>query len=404
MLNAARLSSTAQSAAIPDGASRARLIVIAVISFLTLVDLFAAQAILPSLAAKYRVSPAAIGFAVNASTIGLAIAGLAVALLSRHIERRQGIWVSLALLSVPTALLAAAPDLATFAALRIAQGVFMSSAFTLTVAYLAEHLTADDAASALAAYVTGNVASNLFGRLFSAAVADHFGLPANFLLFALLNLAGAALVYVSLERPNAMMPMNGMSGPPMRGSAAWLTHLSEPRLRAAFGIGFLILFAFIGTFTYVNFVLVRAPLSLSTMSLGLVYFVFVPAILTTPLAGRLVSRLGQQRAMLIAFAAAVAGLPLLLSAWLAPVLLGLALVGAGTFGAQAMATSSVSRIASSDRGAASGLYLASYYLGGLTGSSVLGLIFDASGWLATVVTIGISLLAAMALVPGLKRN
>lgn len=394
---------TANPHATLDAASRARLVVIGIISFLTLVDLFAAQAILPSLAAKYDVSPARIGFAVNASTIGLAVAGLAVALLSRHVDRRQGIWISLALLSVPTALLAVAPDLTTFAALRVAQGVFMSSAFTLTVAYLAEHLMAEDAASALAAYVTGNVASNLFGRLFSAAVADHFGLPANFLLFALLNLTGAALVYVSLERPAMMTSMGGMAGAPMRGTAAWLLHLANPRLRAAFAIGFLILFAFIGTFTYVNFVLVRDPLGLSAMSLGLVYFVFVPAILTTPLAGQLVSRIGRQRAMLMAFAAAIAGLPLLLASSLAPVLLGLALVGAGTFAAQAMATSAVSRIASTDRGAASGLYLASYYLGGLAGSSALGLIFDVSGWAATVAAIGLSLAAATALVPRLAH-
>ncbi|HWJ19175.1 MAG TPA: hypothetical protein VNR65_10655, partial [Geobacterales bacterium] len=55
-------------------------LVIGVISFLTLVDLFAAQAILPSLAAAYGVSPAAMAFAVNASTFGMAAAGIAVAL------------------------------------------------------------------------------------------------------------------------------------------------------------------------------------------------------------------------------------------------------------------------------------------------------------------------------------
>ena len=48
----------------------------------------------------------------------------------------------------------------------------MSTAFTLTVAYLAEHFSPARATGALAAYVTGNVASNLFGRIMSAAIAD----------------------------------------------------------------------------------------------------------------------------------------------------------------------------------------------------------------------------------------
>src|SRR5262249_22607964 len=144
-----------------------RTVVIGVTAFLTVVDLFATQAILPSLAKAYGVTPAAMGFAVNASTIGMAVAGLGVALFSRRLNRRRGILLSLALLAIPTSLLAVAPDLMTFTMLRVAQGLFMSAAFTLTLAYLAEECSAQDAAGAFAAYITGNVASNLFGRLLS---------------------------------------------------------------------------------------------------------------------------------------------------------------------------------------------------------------------------------------------
>ena len=73
-----------------------RTVVIGLTAFLTVVDLFATQAILPSLARAYNVSPAAMGFAVNASTMGMAVAGLAVALFAQRIDRRLGILVSLA--------------------------------------------------------------------------------------------------------------------------------------------------------------------------------------------------------------------------------------------------------------------------------------------------------------------
>ena len=69
-----------------------RSFVIGLTAFLTVVDLFATQAILPSLARAYQVTPAAMGFAVNASTIGMAIAGLAVAFFSSRIDRRRGSW------------------------------------------------------------------------------------------------------------------------------------------------------------------------------------------------------------------------------------------------------------------------------------------------------------------------
>jgi MFS family permease len=126
-------------------AERARSSIVAVIAFLTLVDLFATQAILPSLALAYRVTPAAMGFAVNATTIGMAVSSLAVGLLSQRIDRKLGVVVCLAVLGIPTSLLAIAPDLMTFTCLRIAQGLCMAGAFTLTLAYLGERFMAAEA-------------------------------------------------------------------------------------------------------------------------------------------------------------------------------------------------------------------------------------------------------------------
>lgn len=377
-----------------------RTLVIGLTAFLTVVDLFATQAILPSLAQAYGVTPAAMGFAVNASTIGMAVAGLAVALFSRKLNRRLGIFTSLALLAVPTALLAVAPDLATFTGLRIAQGVFMSTAFALMLSYLGEACSADDAAGAFAAYITGNVASNLAGRLMSAALADHLGLAANFHVFAALNLAGAVLVYFYLGHT----PIMASAGPSRSPFSIWAGHLRNPALRASFVIGFCILFAFIGTFTFVNFVLVREPLSLNRMALGFVYFVFLPSIVTTPLAGRTVQRFGTRRTMRGALAVAGAGLPLLLVPSLPAVLAGLMLVAVGTFLAQATATGFVGRAAATDRGSASGLYLASYFFGGLVGTAILGQLFDRFGWAACVAGVAASLGAAAWLAAQLRTR
>jgi len=362
-------------------------LVIGLIAFLTVVDLFATQAILPSLVHHYQVSPAAMGFAVNASTMGMAVSGLTVALLSRHIDRRIGIVVSLAILAIPTALLAVAPGLGTFTLLRVLQGVFMASAFTLTLAHLGEEYRASAAAGAFAAYITGNVASNLVGRLMSAALADHLGLSGNFYVFALLNLVGAAVAYSAVRSMQRAPSVTGKAA-----MAAWAAHLCNSRLRAGFGIGFCILFAFIGTFTYVNFVLTRPPLSLGAMQLGFVYFVFLPSIFTTPFAGAVVQRWGTRAALWLGFVTAGIGLPLLIAPYLAAVIGGMALVGIGTFFSQATATGFVSREAMADRGAASGIYLAAYFLGGLVGSLVLGQAFDRGGWVACVIGVGAALM------------
>ncbi|MFO1151625.1 MAG: MFS transporter [Alsobacter sp.] len=387
-------SSGSAEARAPAGLVRlGRQLVIVLLAFLTVVDLFATQAILPSLARHYAVTPAAMGLAVNASTLGMAVAGLLVALLSPRLDRRRGAALSLLVLSVPTGLLAFAPGLLPFAALRVLQGLCMATAFSLTLAHLGETSHPRDTAAAFAAYITGNVASNLVGRLMSAALAEHWGLATNFLAFALCNLAGAALAYAwmadrAAPGPAPARPISfAMVGAPLR----------QPRLLAAFAIGFCILFAFIGTFTFVNFVLVRPPLLLDSMQVGLVYAVFVPSIVTTPFAGRAVFRFGPQPALRAGIGLALAGLPLLVWPALPPVLLGLVLVGIGTFFAQAVATGFVGRAAGADRGAASGLYLASYFCGGLAGTAVLGLAFDTWGWPACVAGVSLALVLALGL-------
>ncbi|CAN7689088.1 MFS transporter [Mesorhizobium amorphae] len=384
-----------------EAADSWRLGLVALIAFLTLVDLFATQAILPSLVIKFGVSRATMGFAVNASTFGMAVAGIAVALFGRGIDRRNGIWISLIILGIPTTLLSQTDSIVVFGLLRVAQGLCMSTAFTLTMAYLAEHFSARQTTSALAAYVTGNVASNFFGRLMSAAVADTFGISTNFLTFAALNLFGAALVWFTLQKTSAMMSADATGG---LANAAWKGPLENAELRACFAIGFLILFVFIGTFTYVNFQLVAAPLSLSPMALGLVYFVFLPSMLTTPLAGRVAASLGPRTGIAATLALAILGLLLLLTTRLPVVLAGMALVAIGTFLAQAIATGHVSRTASRDRAAASGIYLASYYAGGLAGSFVIGQIYDRIGWVACVAVLVTVLAGAIVVARVLQRQ
>jgi predicted MFS family arabinose efflux permease len=362
---------------------------IGLIGFLTLVDLFATQAILPSLATRYGVAPGAIGVAVNASTIGMAIAGLLVGVLAAGVDRRRGIWLSLLLLSIPTTLLAFAPDLRVFAALRVLQGLCMATAFTLTLAYLAEKCTSVATASALAAYVTGVVASNLVGRLIAASVVSTAGTAANFFVFAALNLIGAALSARALSRSElAMAPATGHFW------NAWARHLRNPALLRCFLIGFLILFAFIGVFTYVGFVLMRPPLALGMGQLGLVFLCFAPSMITTPIAGTFANRFGAGFTIAGSLVIAAIGLVPLLLPDVAAVFVGLVVVAAGTFFAQAVATGQVGRSADGERAAASGLYLAFYYSGGLAGAALVGQLFDRLGWSAALAGIALALLIA----------
>lgn len=350
--------------------------IVAIVSFLTLIDLFGSQALLPQLVVAFDSDPKVMGLAVNASTFGMAFSGLVVAWFADRIDRKRGIWISLALLSIPTFCLGLVDSVGAFMALRVLQGVFMAAAFTLTLTYLSEQCDVTAAGGAMAAYITGNVASNLFGRLLAVGAADHLGLVGSFWTFAALNLVGAAMAYALIGGKDTSPPMRG--GSPLE---AWKLHLSHPALRVAFGIGFAILFVFVGIFTYVNLYLTD-QLGLDPANLGLVYLVFLPAVFTTPYAARAVREYGPRRVFEVATVVVFCGLILAFMPHLVAVLAGLTLVGAGTFFMQAAATAFVGRTAETNRAAANGLYLTSYYVGGLTGAFLLGQVNAFAGWAA----------------------
>ena len=112
----------------------------------------------------------------------------------------------------------------------------MASAFTLTLAYLGERCSKADAAGALAAYVTGGVASNLVGRLCAATVASYAGAGATFYFFAALNLAGAALAYVALTGVRPMAAIEAARPPSLvrLDRAPRATRICAAPLRSAF--------------------------------------------------------------------------------------------------------------------------------------------------------------------------
>jgi predicted MFS family arabinose efflux permease len=309
--------------------------------------------------------------------MGMAVAGLAVAVFAKRIDRGLGILVSLALLSIPTALLAVAPDLTTFTVLRIAQGLCMASAFTLMLAYLGEECSAMDAGGAFAAYITGNVASNLIGRLVSAGIADHLGLASNFYFFAVLNLAGAVLVYFTVAeaapmeqtRTGGPLSIRGVAQPPAQSTTARvLRHRFLHPVRLHRNV-YLRQFRS-GTSAPVarpdgtRLRLFRVP------ALGRDNAVGGPERSSLRNAADIVGLSGAGRGRFAASSAAQSP----------AVLLGMVLIGVGTFFAQATATGFVSRAATADRGSASGIYLACYFAGGLVGTAVLGQIFDRIGW------------------------
>jgi MFS transporter, YNFM family, putative membrane transport protein len=126
-----------------------------------------------------------------------------------------------------------------------------------------------------------------------------------------------------------------------------------------------------------------------------VYFVFLPSIFTTSQAARLAGWIGVRHATWAGLGLAMLGVGLMAQNGLVAVLVGMTVVAVGTFLAQALTTGFVSRAAMEDRAAASGLYLASYFSGGLAGAVILGQVYTRYGWHAMLLCVALVLVGAV---------
>jgi len=369
-----------------------RTIAVVLAGFCAFVDLYAPQPLLPQLARAFHKSPGHVSLLMTISTLAVALAAPFIGSISDRWGRRRIIVPAALLLALPTLLAASATSFGHLVFWRFWQGLLTPAVFAVTVTYVNEEWQ-QGAGAAMSAYVSGTVLGGFAGRSVSALVAAHFAWQWAFIALGILNVLGGLAIWAWLpkERRAPRRTDEGMI-------SAMGQHLRNPQLLATYAAGFCILFALLGTFTYVNFYLAAPPFRLNTVALGLVFVVYLIAAGLTPLGGRWIDRLGHRVSFSAAILLSIAGVLITLNHNLLAVVAGLAIFCTGLFIAQSAASSYIGIAATSAQAAAVGLYATSYYLGGSFGSAIPGLTWSRGGWPACVaLTVAVSL-ATIALV------
>lgn len=339
-------------------------------------DMYITQALLPELRQAFGAGVAEVSLTVTATTLGVACAAPFAGSLADRFGRKRVLLTALALLTLATFGAASATSLHTLLLWRALQGIVIPGIFASTVAYIAEEWAPAEAATLASLYVAGTVLGSFCGRFISGLVTAAHGWRTTFLVMGLLNLLFLPLIAWLLPRSRNFTPSASLLAS-LSGAGG---HLRNRPLLATYGVGFALLFAQVGTFTYVNFYLSAAPFHLSTHALSFIFFVFLIGMAVTPFSGGWALRWGMRKVGLAALGMSALGLLLTLSHWLPQILLGLVLSSAGVFIVQSLATATVPRLARGARSAAVGLYLTSYYFGGSVGASLPASLWPFAGW------------------------
>ncbi|MGP3982096.1 MFS transporter [Streptomyces sp. KR80] len=344
--------------------------------------LYSTQALLPAISAGFGVTPDAASWTVSAPTAALALAVLPLSALSERLGRRAMMTASLTIAALVALAVPFAPDLGSLVALRTVQGVALAGLPASAMAYLAEEVRPKALVGAIGLFVAGNSIGGMSGRIVTGWVAQAWGWRAG--LGAVGVLAVVCVVAYRLLLPRARHFTPGSISPRALTRTVG-RHLSDPLLCRLYAIGGLFMTVFGAVYTVIGYRLVAEPFGLPQGVVGSIFLVYLVGTVSSAASGRLVGRLGRRGALYTAVTTTTAGLLLSLSDALAAVLLGLVLITAGFFAGHAVASSSVSRAATTGRAQASALYQAAYYLGSSAGGALGALAYRAAGWEGTVV-------------------
>lgn len=351
--------------------------------FGTFLNVYATQPLLPEFRQLFHASELLVSLTVSATVLAVALGAPVIGALADSIGRKRVIVTAMFGLALPTFLAATSTTLTQLIVWRFMQGLFVPGIIAVAMAYISEESPRHLVASTMATYVSGTVLGGFCGRFLSGLLAPHGGWQSAFIALGILTILAAALTLWLLPRSTKFVRHANA----LASFRSMIKHLGNPQLLATFAVGFNVLFALVGAFTYVNFYLAEKPFLLGPAGLASIFGVYLVGSAVTPYSGRVLDRIGYRRGMIWSAGIAAAGMFLTLIPWLPVVILGLALGSSGAFACQSAASSHVGKVAGRARSAAAGLYVALYYLGGCVGSILPGLFWRHAGWLGCVLLI-----------------
>ncbi len=348
--------------------------------FCVFLQLYSPQPLLVVFRGYFGESEARVSLIVSSAAFAVAISSPVIGMFADSIGRKKIIVPCIFILSAATLGCAAAQNLNQLIIFRLIAGACTPGVVAVIIAYISEEAESGTTGSVMALYVTGTVLGGLTGRLSAAFIADFFIWRFSFVFLSILTFLGAISVWIFL-------PVSGnfQKVPERRNViSAMIRHLGNRKLIATYITGFNALFCHVGLFTYANFYLSKPPFSLSTSSLGLIFIVYALGLVITPLAGRIIDHIGYCSGAIAAIGLIVAGLLLTLFSNLPVFIFGLAVASTGIFIIQSSASGHVGHVSEGARSAATGLYVAFYYLGGSAGATALIFPWDLGGWKAII--------------------
>lgn len=363
--------------------------------FATFSLLYCVQPLLPALTVEFGIGAAQSSLALSLSTGFLAVSIMLAGAVSERLGRRGLMFTSLTLAAVCNLFAAVAPGWHMILAARALEGFVLGGVPAVAMAYLAEEIDPRGLGLAMGLYVGGTAFGGMMGRVGMSFLTDAFSWRHAMMTLGALDLAAALAFAWLLPVSRNFTPRTGLG--PAYHLGLWRRHLTHPCLPALFGVGCLVMGAFVTVYNYAGFRLLGAPFDLSASQAGLIFSAYLFGMVASSTAGAMADRFGRGPVLISGIGVAIVGLLLTLPASLPATIVGLVAITIGFFITHAVASGWVGALANGAKGHAASLYLLAYYLGSSVLGSAGGWFWEAHRWGGVVAFAAVLLAACLAL-------
>lgn len=350
---------------------RVELPIVVFTTILTFSALYAPQPLLPLLVRELSIDLAAASLLVTVVFIPLSLAPLVYGLLLGSISPRRMLQVVVPLLALSQLPFLISDSYAVLLGARFFQGLLIPAILTALMTYTAQ--SAGELQHAMSVYIASTIFGGFAGRAVSGAFASWFGWRSSFLLLMLSLL----LAFIALLRLPDRGALNLLRPDPRR----LLQLLAKPGLRTYYLVVFCFFFVFAAMMNFLPFRLSDLQGDASELRIGLSYTGYLCGVVTALGSGWFCRRLGGElpviRLGLLVYGFTLFGF--LSGSTLLLFALMFLFCGA-MFLVHSTCSAYLNRIGGGDKGMVNGLYVASYYFGGMLGSYLPGLLYRSYGW------------------------
>lgn len=376
-------------------AGRGGLSTIVFTTILSFSALYAPQPLLPLLAEQLSIDLTAASLLMTVVFVPLSVAPLVYGLLLGTISPRRMLQIAVPLLALAQIPFLFGTTYGVLLTARFAQGLLIPAILTALMTFSAQ--SSGELQRSMSIYIASTITGGFAGRAVSGALASWFGWRAPF-LFLLISLGVA---FVMLLRLPDCGKLTLLRPDPRR----LLQLFADPQLRVIYAVVFCFFFAFAAMMNFLPFRLIELQGTASELRIGLAYSGYLLGVLTALGSSFICNKLGGELKT-IKFGLLVYGLSLLgFLTGSVPLLFVLMFLFCGAmFLVHSTCSSYLNRVGGIDKGMVNGLYVASYYFGGMLGSFLPGLIYRQFGWMIFVFSLALIVVFALVMLWPVGRH